>query len=426
MSGHEVICFLTKNGTAGDVWPLLRLAVGLKQAGFRIYFLADQGYRESARRIGITEDEWFCPGDIPLSIFLRTESAQRWLWGKAPRVSDLIFARKLHKNQSEKIEAFLEHLEAWNNSRIIASIASISAWSMLHRFGPGCAKIISCPAPFQPSRSFSLAPPGIFWQTQVGMWFFRNVRQRRITGNTKEKYEKFMQKSYHLVSVSPEFFPRPKDWLPNMQVTGYIPFQDMENWQPPDSLIRFLEGKDAPVYVGFGSLPFLAGPRGKKLAGEIIKAFSILGLRCIIQSSDLSDFPHPPNIYIMDYAAPHHWLFPRCAVIVHNGGYGTTHACLSAGKPMVIYPFQGDQFLWAKKAAEFGIGPHGVIRIRKLDRKRLITDILFTLEPDRQKAAQKFSAAIREEDGFPVQMSAIESIILHHQRNLSPLEWNMP
>lgn len=199
--------------------------------------------------------------------------------------------------------------------------------------------------PYQPSSTFSLAPSGPFFKTPIGKWLFHMLGHRRLIGFGREKYENFMRKTYHLVSVSSEFFPRPGDWLPNMQVTGYIPFQETEDWQPPDSLVQFLKNGDEPVYVGFGSLPLFSGQRGKKLAAEIIEAVSWLDLRCIIQSSDLSDLSHPSNMYIMDYAAPHTWLFPRCAAIVHHGGYGTTHASLSAGKPMVIYPFQTDEFL---------------------------------------------------------------------------------
>ena len=32
---------------------------------------------------------------------------------------------------------------------------------------------------------------------------------------------------------------------------------------------------------------------------------------------------------------PHTWLFPRCSVIVHHGGAGTTATALYAGVPQV-------------------------------------------------------------------------------------------
>ncbi|MGA1874916.1 MAG: hypothetical protein ACMUIA_04870 [bacterium] len=55
----------------------------------------------------------------------------------------------------------------------------------------------------------------------------------------------------------------------------------------------------------------------------------------------------------------------------------------------------------------------------------MIKGILFALKPSVQRAAQRFSA-IKNEDGLSVQISAIESIIEHHRRGLSPWQWNMP
>ena len=34
--------------------------------------------------------------------------------------------------------------------------------------------------------------------------------------------------------------------------------------------------------------------------------------------------------------APHEWLFPRCAAVVHHGGAGTTARALWAGAPSLI------------------------------------------------------------------------------------------
>merc|ERR1712045_888582 len=47
--------------------------------------------------------------------------------------------------------------------------------------------------------------------------------------------------------------------------------------------------------------------------------------------------------------APHEWLMPRCSLIVHHGGCGTTAASLRAGKPVVVTPVAHDQFYWGAK-----------------------------------------------------------------------------
>ena len=49
--------------------------------------------------------------------------------------------------------------------------------------------------------------------------------------------------------------PVPSDWSDDVAVTGYWFLGDEENWQPDDRLRTFLESGEAPVYVGFGSMP---------------------------------------------------------------------------------------------------------------------------------------------------------------------------
>ena len=53
--------------------------------------------------------------------------------------------------------------------------------------------------------------------------------------------------------------------------------------------------------------------------------------------------------------APHDWLFPRCAAIVHHGGAGTVGAALRAGIPMIVVAHMADQAFWADKARRLGV-----------------------------------------------------------------------
>ena len=55
--------------------------------------------------------------------------------------------------------------------------------------------------------------------------------------------------------------------------------------------------------------------------------------------------------------APHRWLFPRVAAVVHHGGAGTTAAGLLAARPTVVCPFQGDQHFWGAAVHRAGAGP---------------------------------------------------------------------
>jgi UDP:flavonoid glycosyltransferase YjiC (YdhE family) len=89
---------------------------------------------------------------------------------------------------------------------------------------------------------------------------------------------------------------------------------------------------------------------------------------------------------------------------------------------MVIYPFHTDQFLWTRRIGKLGVGPGFTARIHELNERRLAADLQFALEPSTREAAERIAPAIRKEDGLSSQVAAIESIIKHTQRGLSPRE----
>lgn len=52
----------------------------------------------------------------------------------------------------------------------------------------------------------------------------------------------------------------------------------------------------------------------------------------------------------------HEQLFARVAAVVHHGGAGTTTAAARAGKPQVIVPHNYDQFYFARRVRQLGVG----------------------------------------------------------------------
>jgi sterol 3beta-glucosyltransferase len=191
-------------------------------------------------------------------------------------------------------------------------------------------------------------------------------------------------------------------------------------------LRSFLAEGPPPVYVGFGSFPFFVSVRGQRLARAILDGCQRHHQRCLLHSADLPASWASEQVFILDGDAPFAWLFRRCAAIVHHGGYGTVHAAAAAGRPMIIYPYQTDQFLWATRMGELGVGPGFTARVRDLTAERLATDLAFVLSPACQAHAEQLGAAIAPDQGFEVQLAAIESILDHTRRGLRPVEWQMP
>jgi UDP:flavonoid glycosyltransferase YjiC (YdhE family) len=414
---RRTICFLAIGGTAGDVRPLVALGLALRARGFELLFVADAEYQHLALSAGITASEWFSFTEIPQGFKMRTTAGQRWLWGQLPRIRDYWIWQEVNRETARRLKSLWDLVARSYQSKIIAVVACISSRTMLHRFGPYCAKIISCPMPYQPSKHFTLAAPDL---SLLG-----KLRERRRERQMQSQW--FCEGLFHLVSASPSVFPRPDDWLPNMQVTGYIPFDhDSVESSPPPRLLEFLKGGSPPVYIGFGSLAMFFGARGERLARRIIDGCRRVKARCVIQSTDLPSSFESADVFVLNKGVSHAWLFPRCAAVVHHGGYGTTNTAVIARRPMIIYPFHTDEFLWAARMGDLGLGPGFTARLRHISSDRVEKDLAFVLARQRQANADRLGSAVQREEGLKVQIAAIESIVEHTFRGLRPLDWQMP
>jgi sterol 3beta-glucosyltransferase len=158
---------------------------------------------------------------------------------------------------------------------------------------------------------------------------------------------------------SQHVLPKPKDWGEHQHVTGYW-FMDDPEWQPSESLVRFLENGPPPVYIGFGSM---VDVEAQKVTEQVLKALQLTDQRAVLHSgwSDLGSGGISENAYKVG-DVPHSWLFPHMAAIVHHGGAGTTAAALRAGVPSVIVPYFADQPFWAHWVYQLGASPKPIPR----------------------------------------------------------------
>jgi len=76
-----------------------------------------------------------------------------------------------------------------------------------------------------------------------------------------------------------------------------------------------------------------------------------------LETKDASkpELPLPAEIFQIQ-SAPHDWLFKQMDAAVHHGGSGTTGASLRAGIPTIIKPFFGDQYFFAQRVEDLGVG----------------------------------------------------------------------
>lgn len=145
----------------------------------------------------------------------------------------------------------------------------------------------------------------------------------------------------------------------------------------------------------------MAGRKPEQLAALILEALQKSGQRGVmvtgwggLQAEQTAD-----NVFVLD-AAPHNWLFPRMAAVVHHGGAGTTAEGLRAGIPTIVVPFVLDQPFWGARIKALGLGPDPIPQ-KALTADRLAEAMVTAVSnPAIKQRANSYGATIRAEDGL--------------------------
>jgi len=201
-----------------------------------------------------------------------------------------------------------------------------------------------------------------------------------------------------------------KDWPPNTLITGFCYYDaDAGNQALPPHLEKFLNEGPPPVVFTLGSAAVLAAGKFYEFSA---KAAMRLGIRAVllIGSDPRNRLKQtlPETICVAEYA-PYSALFSRAAMVVHQGGVGTTAQCLRAGKPMLIMPYSHDQPDNGRRMRRLGVarviqrGDYTPMRVaRKL--KAMLEEPQFALR------AAEVARRLEHEDGVKAACDALEGL----------------
>ncbi|MFI6034973.1 glycosyltransferase [Streptomyces sp. NPDC051315] len=197
-----------------------------------------------------------------------------------------------------------------------------------------------------------------------------------------------------LHGFSTHLVPRPRDWRPELGITGYWWPYDRDTRLPP-AVRDFLDAGPPPVFVGLGSATV---PDPRRLGTEIVRALRRAGLRGVIQRGWAGLAADGDDMLTVD-EVPHSLLFPETAAVVHHCGAGTTAAGVRAGVPAVPVPVQFDEGFWADRLVTLGLAPR-VVPLRRLTAETLAPALLRVTREDGFRArARELGARVRAEDG---------------------------
>jgi UDP:flavonoid glycosyltransferase YjiC (YdhE family) len=201
-----------------------------------------------------------------------------------------------------------------------------------------------------------------------------------------------------------------KDWPENTKITGFCFYDaDAGNQALPENLEKFLAAGEPPVVFTLGSAAVLTAGKFYEFSA---RAAIRLGIRAVLligaDPRNRLRTALPESICVAEYA-PYSALFNRAALVVHQGGVGTTAQCLRSGKPMLIVPFSHDQpdnsrrMLRLKVARVIQRGNYMPMRVAR--RLRAMLD-----EPRFSRRAKSVAQRLSHEDGVRTACDALEEL----------------
>lgn len=402
---------LVSYGTTGDIRPLVALALGLRAAGHEAVLVGDRGGAELAASHGLEFH--------PLASDLRDQMEP----GKPLALTAEVghFTIKSFRDHPYDHRAWLDTMSsAAAGSDIVVGLPLAASHALSAARSVGARPVLAVLQPLAPTREFvpaGLGTPHLprFLNRPVGRlveiagWQLvasginrarRDLGQPRIGDPTRGVRT--------LCAWSPTLLPRPADWpSARFSLTGDWRLPADPRWRPDADLQAFLDAGEPPVYVGFGSMPsvsWMPALRHALLAGLAGRRVLLSTGRAGLGNTDL-----PEGVHRLGFA-PHDWLFPQCAAIVHHCGAGTTHAAAAAGVPSIPVPITMDQPFWAERLARLGIAT------RPIDPRHPQEDDIRTAlkEADADSLRARTAAVARRmgsEDGVGVAVAHLEACV---------------
>lgn len=403
-------------GTRGDVEPYAALAERLHREGHVVTLSAPGAYGDDVERRGVA----FEPMGDAMQTAMRALMAD--VRGPAEAAT---LARRMSQAMRLSLSDQWAVAQKVEPTIIVSHPKALAGIHIAERLR--IPFVASLPLPFlTPTRDFAIPFlarrfPGPVNRLSYQFNRFTAVayggminrfRTRTLGMRPASRLSDYLHRDGERVSVlypfSPHVVPRPVDYSDTAHITGYwFSENEKEEWTPPTALRQFLDAGPA-IYIGFGSMGFAKQSAAR--SEMVLDAVRRAGVRAIVAKGwggleDISD----SRIRVID-EAPHDWLFPRVAAVVHHGGAGTTAAGLRAGRPTLICPVLGDQPFWGGRVHALEAGPPP-LTLRKATAATLSASIEQLVSTDRYAdRAASLARGIALEDGPGVAVRVLERI----------------
>ncbi|WP_437228976.1 glycosyltransferase [Planctomicrobium sp. SH661] len=350
---------LTTIGSAGDVFPMVGLAIKLRERGHTVTLATNEHFAPLARKHQIpfeplgTQEQYLSAIQNPdlwhpqkafahvFSVFKTVLEKQHALFidyaqrGPLVGISSCLGFGARMAQETHGIPLITVHLQPaviWSDL-VPPTIANLVGprWfkSLVFRFGEKFAVDMLVGRHLNP------------WRKQLGL---PPIRQTIRWWNSPTG----------VLCLFPEWYAAPQtDWPQPLMQTDF-PLWNEDSLQPlPDDVARFLDAGDAPIVFTPGS----ANVHGQSFFETAVETCRSLKRRGILLTRHPEQIPRqlPDSVRHFSYV-PLDLLLSRSAAFVHHGGIGSTSQALLAGIPQVAMPLAHDQFDNASRIEKLNVG----------------------------------------------------------------------
>jgi sterol 3beta-glucosyltransferase len=411
-------------GSRGDVQPFVGLALGLIDRGHRVTLMAHENFKEFVEGYGGIA---FHP--LPGSIEEMLYSPQgRKVLQSGNMITFMRFVQHVVAEKQSMINREMIAVAEKTDAMITSMVGMIWLDAIADKSGKPWATI-QLSFPSTPTKDFPFALLPFFdfplynrltyklfdflytkdYKKQLNT-FRQSLGLEPVKGSLLKKLAR--GNTPNLYAISPALLPRPADWPPRSQLTGFIHLPPHRREKhpidniPPD-LVRWLDTGDSPIYIGFGSIPVPDPPKFIHILKRLLHETNYRFIFC--QGwSHLDDLPQHPRLFTIT-AINHDWLFPRCRAAIIHGGIGTTAAALKAKLPLIVTSIFADQPFWGKLISSRGFGAH--LPFWHWTPEKLLAAIRHTETPEVQKRVSEIGEQMSREDGLQQTIKALEDYV---------------
>lgn len=361
---HVVVVAL---GSAGDVHPMVGLALALQRRGHSVLFAGPMVFKLLAERVGLefaglgTEEEYYESIRDP-DLWHPTRAfpmvAKKLILPAMRPVYELIAARRERDPQ---------------RTVVAAPSTAFGARIAQEKLGVPLVTIH-----LQPSMLRSDIDPPCYSLPDILRWLPQGLRRYawlaidrmlldpRLVPEVNafrselglhpawRLFAEWMHSPQRVVGFFPEWFAPPQpDWPPQVRLAGFPLWDESEVREPSAELAQFLDEGEPPVVFTAGSA-MAQGAKFFRVSAEVCRVAGWRGL-LLTQFPEQLPQPLPAGVRHLHYV-PFSAVLPRAAAFVHHGGIGTTAQALAAGVPQLVTPLAHDQPDNATRVRRLGAG----------------------------------------------------------------------